>query len=82
MANVLITGTSSGIGLQTAIGLATAGHTVFATMRNTERGAALRKIVDENQLPVSILEMDVDSIDRSTPPRPPFAPGSGALTFS
>jgi NAD(P)-dependent dehydrogenase (short-subunit alcohol dehydrogenase family) len=64
MANVLITGTSSGIGLQTAIGLATAGHTVFATMRNTERGAALRKIVDENQLPVSILEMDVDS-DRS-----------------
>jgi NAD(P)-dependent dehydrogenase (short-subunit alcohol dehydrogenase family) len=61
MSKVLITGTSSGIGFETAIVLSRAGHTVFATMRNPERGDALRKIVEKEQLPVSILKMDVDS---------------------
>ena len=61
MSKVLITGTSSGIGLETAIVLARAGHTVFATMRNPERGAALRKVVEKEQLPISIVKMDVDS---------------------
>jgi short-subunit dehydrogenase len=36
MASVLITGCSSGIGLQTAIYLKMQGHTVFATARKTE----------------------------------------------
>lgn len=61
MSKVLITGTSSGIGLATAVALARAGHRVFATMRNLERGAALREIVQKERLPVSILSMDVDS---------------------
>ena len=61
MSKVLITGTSSGIGLETAVVLSRAGHTVFAMMRNLERGDALRKIVEKEQLPVSILKMDVDS---------------------
>ena len=61
MANVLITGTSSGIGSATAVGLARAGHAVYATMRNLGRGAALRDVVERERLPVSILEMDVDS---------------------
>ena len=61
MSKVLITGTSSGIGFETAIVLARAGHTVYATMRNPERGAALRKVVEKEQLPISILKMDVDS---------------------
>ena len=48
MSKVLITGTSSGIGLETAIVLSRAGHTVYATMRNPERGAGLRKVIDQD----------------------------------
>jgi NAD(P)-dependent dehydrogenase (short-subunit alcohol dehydrogenase family) len=61
MATVLITGTSSGIGYQTALVLARAGHAVYATMRNLERGTALRNAADQEQLPISIVKMDVDS---------------------
>ena len=61
MSNVLITGTSSGIGMETAIVLGRAGHTVYATMRSPERGAALQKLVEKEQLPISIVKMDVDS---------------------
>lgn len=63
MAKVLITGTSSGIGYQTALVLARAGHLVYATMRNLERGAALRDAADREQLPITIVKMDVDSDD-------------------
>ncbi len=63
MAKVLITGTSSGIGYQTSLVLARAGHSVYATMRNLERGAALRDAAEKEQLPISIVKMDVDSDD-------------------
>jgi NAD(P)-dependent dehydrogenase (short-subunit alcohol dehydrogenase family) len=61
MSKVLITGTNSGIGFETAIVLGRGGHTVYATMRNPERGAALREVVEKEQLPISIVTMDVDS---------------------
>ena len=61
MAKVLITGTSSGIGYQTALVLARAGHAVYATMRNLDRGSALRNTAEQEQLPISIIKMDVDS---------------------
>src|SRR6266550_616476 len=61
MSNVLITGTSSGIGLQTAVVLGRAGHRVYATMRNLERSSTLRELVEKEDLPISILELDVDS---------------------
>lgn len=61
MAIVLITGTSSGIGLATAITLARAGHEVIATMRNPATGAELRKIVESEKLPVTIRALNVDS---------------------
>ena len=41
MVRVLITGTSSGIGLATALELARAGHQVYATMRNPARAPQL-----------------------------------------
>ena len=61
MSKVLITGTSAGIGLQTAIVLAKAGHSVVATMRNLGRDTALREAVAADRLPISIFQMDVDS---------------------
>jgi len=61
MANVLITGCSSGIGLATAVALARAGHQVHATMRNPGRAPALRELVAKEKLPVTITTLDVDS---------------------
>lgn len=64
MAKVLITGTSSGIGLATALELGRAGHKVYATMRNPARAPELGERTSRERLPISILTMDVDS-DRS-----------------
>jgi len=61
MAKVLITGTSSGIGLATALELGRAGHEVYATMRNPARASELRERSSREGLPISILTMDVDS---------------------
>src|SRR4051812_37909698 len=69
MAKVLITGTSSGIGLQTAIVLGRAGHTVIATMRSLNRGGELQEAIRTERLPISVLQMDVDlddSVQRAT----------------
>jgi NAD(P)-dependent dehydrogenase (short-subunit alcohol dehydrogenase family) len=61
MATVLITGTSSGIGLETALALGRAGHKVHATMRDPGRAPELARAVQREGLPVSIRVMDVDS---------------------
>lgn len=66
MANVLITGTSSGIGLATALALGRAGHKVFATMRKPARAPELAEIVGRERLPIAILTMDVDSDESVT----------------
>jgi NAD(P)-dependent dehydrogenase (short-subunit alcohol dehydrogenase family) len=60
-ARVLITGTSSGIGLATALELARAGHEVYATMRSPARALELGERAASEGLPVSIFPMDVDS---------------------
>ena len=62
MAIAVVTGTSTGIGLATAVTLARAGHTVYATMRNPQTGSAeLRAIVEHEDLPLHIAALDVDS---------------------
>jgi len=61
MSCVLVTGCSSGIGLETALALGRAGHSVYATMRKPERDQILRERIDKEKLPVSILALDVDS---------------------
>jgi NAD(P)-dependent dehydrogenase (short-subunit alcohol dehydrogenase family) len=61
MATVLITGSSAGIGLATALAFGRAGHTVAATMRNPARAPELANIAAREQLPVSVFTMDVDS---------------------
>jgi NAD(P)-dependent dehydrogenase (short-subunit alcohol dehydrogenase family) len=60
MAIALVTGTSSGIGLATAVALARAGHMVAATMRNLDGGAEIRGIAEEEKLPIHLAALDVD----------------------
>ncbi|MBE7504203.1 MAG: SDR family oxidoreductase [Verrucomicrobiales bacterium] len=57
---VLITGTSSGIGLATALRLARAGDRVYASMRDLHRAETLRQTATAEQLPVELVELDVD----------------------
>jgi NAD(P)-dependent dehydrogenase (short-subunit alcohol dehydrogenase family) len=61
MASVLITGTSRGIGLETALTFGRAGHRVHATMRNPSQAPALNEIAAREKLPVAVSTMDVDS---------------------
>ena len=61
MASVLITGTSSGIGMATALAFGRAGHRVSATMRDLARGSELRRIVEQEKLPVALSALDVES---------------------
>jgi NAD(P)-dependent dehydrogenase (short-subunit alcohol dehydrogenase family) len=63
MATVLITGTSSGIGMSTALELARAGHTVIATMRNPAASPWLADTAVREKLPLEVLPLDVDSDD-------------------
>jgi NAD(P)-dependent dehydrogenase (short-subunit alcohol dehydrogenase family) len=60
MAIALVTGTSSGIGLATAVMLARGGHKVVATMRDVDRADELRKIVSAEALPVTVAALNVD----------------------
>jgi len=61
MASVLITGTSSGIGLATALAFGRAGHKVSATMRNPSRAPELAQTTAKEKLPITISAMDVDA---------------------
>jgi NAD(P)-dependent dehydrogenase (short-subunit alcohol dehydrogenase family) len=61
MSTILITGCSTGIGFATAEVLARSGHTVYATMRNPQRAPELGQLAERDNLPITILPMDVDS---------------------
>lgn len=61
MTSALVTGTNSGIGLATVLALSRAGHRVYATVRDPARAAPLAEAVAREELPVSIITMDVNS---------------------
>ena len=63
MASVLVTGTSKGIGFETALAFARAGHKVHATMRNPAQSSELAEIAAREKLPILVSTMDVDSDD-------------------
>ncbi|MFE3882154.1 SDR family NAD(P)-dependent oxidoreductase [Streptomyces lydicus] len=56
---VLITGTSSGIGLAAAVAAAQAGWRVVATLRDTGRADALRKAATEAGVELDVRRLDV-----------------------
>ncbi|MEX2568990.1 MAG: SDR family oxidoreductase [Cyclobacteriaceae bacterium] len=60
MKNVLITGTSRGIGKETALAFGRAGHKVFATMRNPEKASDFKNQIKEESLSIHVYKMDVD----------------------
>lgn len=55
----VITGTSSGIGLSTAIAFARAGHAVHATLRDPGRAGPLREAAERASVTVEIGSLDV-----------------------
>lgn len=61
MKSIVITGTSKGIGMATALVLGRAGHTVHATMRNPGDAPELARTAEKERLPIHISAMDVDS---------------------
>ena len=64
----VVTGTSSGFGLLTAVELARFGFTVYATMRDPERSQPLRQALEAARAEATILGLDVcdpDSVDRA-----------------
>ena len=68
MATVLITGSSTGIGLATALHFARHGHQVVATMRNLAKAGPLAAAARDGKLPLVVRELDVtrpESIDRA-----------------
>ena len=60
MAVALVTGSSSGIGLATAVTLARGGHQVIATMRNLDGAGELVKIASAEKLSVKLIALNVD----------------------
>ncbi|MEW6581805.1 MAG: SDR family oxidoreductase [Actinomycetota bacterium] len=59
MSVVLITGCSSGIGLETALAFARRGDTAYASMRDPARGTGLRERADAEGLAVEVPALDV-----------------------
>ncbi len=60
---VLITGTSTGIGMHTAVLLAQKGDIVYASMRNVEKSESLKQLAKEYGVKVNLLPLDVTSME-------------------
>ena len=62
----LVTGSSSGIGLETVLSLARDGYHTFASMRNIEKAGELEHAAKKENLPIEIIELDVDKEESIT----------------
>lgn len=59
----LVTGSSTGIGLETALALARDGYRTFASMRDTSKSGRLEEAVGKEGLAVEVIPLDVDSAE-------------------
>jgi NAD(P)-dependent dehydrogenase (short-subunit alcohol dehydrogenase family) len=59
----VVTGSSSGIGLQTSLMLARDGFITYATMRTPERDAVIKTAVEKENLPIKVVQLDVTHDD-------------------
>ena len=55
----VVTGSSSGIGLETALTLARNGFLTYATMRNLAKSDNIKAVADKDHLPIRIVQLDV-----------------------
>ncbi|MDH3657082.1 MAG: SDR family oxidoreductase [Nitrosopumilus sp.] len=56
----LVTGSSSGIGLETALALARDGFHTFASMRDIKKAGELEQAAKKEDLRINVIELDVD----------------------
>ena len=56
----VVTGTSSGIGFETALALAREGYYTYATMRDTTKSDKIKELGQKENLNIDVLELDVD----------------------
>ena len=56
----LVTGSSSGIGFETALALARENYFTFASMRNTDKAGKIQEIAKKENLNLEVIELDID----------------------
>src|ERR1043165_7359640 len=56
----LVTGSSSGIGFETALLLARNGFNTYASMRNLEKSNDITQIANKEKLPLQVIRLDVN----------------------
>ena len=56
----IVTGSSSGIGFQTALILARNGYSTYASMRNIEKSKTIIEIAKKEKLPLQVIQLDVN----------------------
>jgi len=56
----LVTGSSSGIGFETALLLARNGFNTYASMRNLEKSKNITEIANREKLPLQVVQLDVN----------------------
>jgi NAD(P)-dependent dehydrogenase (short-subunit alcohol dehydrogenase family) len=56
----VVTGSSSGIGFETALLLARSGFHTYATMRNLEKSKSITEIANTEKLPLKVVQLDVN----------------------
>jgi len=56
----VVTGTSSGIGFETALTLARNGFYTYATMRNLKKSTSIKEIANKEELSLKVVQLDVD----------------------
>jgi NAD(P)-dependent dehydrogenase (short-subunit alcohol dehydrogenase family) len=59
----LVTGSSSGIGFETALALARENYFTYASMRNTSKAVKIQEIAKKENLNLTVIELDMDKED-------------------
>ena len=60
----IVTGSSSSIGMDTAVTLARNGFLTYATVRNMEKSSIIKTAAEKEKLPIKVVHLDVTD-DRS-----------------